>query len=400
MIPEIPDNVEPVFRELGIGSFGNIEGVNDYARGKLNQIISSLNFNVDCDLDFESNKVIQLRDKLVSFLESLLERRYLFEQHTQLIDDEIKNVYEKLMLDYEKLSLYKAKLLTNIKEIIALRFPEAETVFPSSIACKTIIKVLGFSRQEILNGIPEKKFSGRVRLRRMGEVKKCLKESIGFFDYRRKEFDILIKEIENTEKEKEQITNSIKEFILKSGYKKLFEINGFQTINISRTLIEVGNITRFYAFNEDGSFSNKKSLMRFKAYAGLAVTTNQSGEKDINSGNKLYKSGNMGLRKVLYMASMSMLSLKKKYDKEVMEAVESIEQGEAVKLEPFSPVKYLAKFTLLQKDNPKTPPIVLMTKIMNKLCSDLFFLLKEINDNEAENSLVAQEKPLLVEFHS
>ena len=259
------------------------------------------------------------------------------------------------LFDYRKYSRKISNIKKKLTNIIDLRFPEASLVFPGLRGGKTIIKALVYSKEDIL--------SRKIKLLRGEKIREQLRKSIGQYDYKKKYFKILVDELKRLEYNCEELSKSMNEHLLEGGYGSLFNYSGLNTINITTILTNVQNITRFYKYKNDGVIHNKKSLLAFKSFIGLAVTTNQSGDHE--GLGRLVKSGCLDVRGVLWMLALTYIASKnKKID-------------ENSKYNAFNPAKYK---TLYEAYTQRTKKGIAIPKIMNKISTDLFFALKEISD--------------------
>ncbi len=287
--------------------------------------------------------------------------------------------YEKHDIFYSKLSsiltLYKnttlrhAKVKNIIKQVIDLRFPEAIQIFPYNRGCKTIVNALLHSKKEIM--------SGKLNLIKQDIIIEKLKNSIGQFEFKKKEFRTLVEEAISLEADLKQIRADLADHLKSRGFDKLFEFCGLNSVNVAILANDIQDISRFYRNNKDGTFNKKRSLSAFKNYLGIAVTSNQSGQKE--GAHKLVKSGCKSSKNVLMMLAMTYISMKgnKKY---------SLDEGHNT----LNPPKYVMLYDEYCK---KTKKMIAITKIMNKIATDLFFVLKELNDKFISHHQQKQPSP-------
>ena len=163
------------------------------------------------------------------------------------------------------------------------------------------------------------------------------------------------------EAEIQNLRDEIEGKLRNNGYAKLFDYCGLNSINIATLVKDVQDIKRFFRYNRDGSFSKKKSLRAFKNFLGIAVTSNQSGEKE--GGHKLVKTGCKASRNILFMLTLTYISMKdnKKYS-----------------LGPENNELNPAKYNILYEEYTKrTKKMIAVTKIMNKITTDLFFVFRD-----------------------
>jgi len=264
-----------------------------------------------------------------------------------------------LIVLYHVKSKYLGKIKTKIKRLIDLRFPEADKVFPYNRGCKTIIKALCYSKEEIL--------SGKLSLRKQEIIQSFLKRSIGQYDLKASEFRLLVDKSAMLDTEIVDLRGKIEDKLRRNGYSRLFDYCGLNSINVGTLVRDIQDITRFFRHNHDGSFSKKKSLRAFKNFFGIAVTSNQSGERV--GGHKLVKSGCKTSRNVVMMLALTYISLKdnKKYSLDL-------------EYSALNPVKY---GSLYEEYCKRTKKMIAVTKIMNKISTDLFFVFKDAVESTA-----------------
>ncbi len=317
------------------------------------------------------------RQKKHDYFDSVALAKYRIVNENRTIDD--SKLVERLALnnyqsntdykelsdrcdEYSKASKAGAVLKNKIKNIIDLRFPEAIQLFPSDRGCKTIIKVLLHTKEEII--------SGKLKLMKMEEVKEKLKNSIGQYDLKIEDFRTCVNDLAVLEEKIKGIRASIESQLKTLGYSFLFNCHGLSTINSATIVKEIRNIDRFYRYSENGCFNKKKSLKAFKKFIGLTVTSNQSGERQ--GAHKLSKSGNKKLKNVLFMLAMIYQSEKpneKKYKE---------------KSRALDPYKYREIYEKLVEKGTKK--MIALTKVMSKIATDLFFLLKQNADAKIKNT--------------
>ena len=269
-------------------------------------------------------------------------------------------LYDFMLLYNVKRSELK-KLKNMIKILVDLRFPEAREIFPYDPGCKTITKALCHSKDEVL--------SGHLKLRRQDEIIGCLRRSIGQFELKIKEFRMHAEKASVLESELKSLTEETEAFLRANGYSRLFDFCGLNSINIATLLRDIQDIKRFFKFNSDGSFSKKKSLGAFKNFLGIAVTSNQSGEKE--GAHKLVKNGCKSSRVILMMLALTYISVKDhpKYSLDAESEFNALNPG---------------KYNLFYEEYCKrTRKIIAVTKIMNKIATDLFFVLKDVEESPA-----------------
>lgn len=264
--------------------------------------------------------------------------------------------------EYARMSKQTVMLKNKIKNIIDLRFPEAIQIFPSDRGCKTIMQVLLHSKEEVLSG--KIKF---FKAKKLAEIRKKLRNSIGQYNLKANEFKNYTDELEGIENKITKLRCSIDEKLSCLGYSFLFDYHGLNTINIAVLVTEIRNIKRFYRFSENGSFNKKRSLKAFKKFLGIAVTSNQSGERE--GAHKLTKSGNMKLRNTMFMLAMNYISEKPN---------PSRCRNKSNELDPH---RFRMIYDGLVERGVKK--VVALTKIMNKMATDLFFILKRNAESDA-----------------
>lgn len=247
------------------------------------------------------------------------------------------------------------KLKNKIKNIIDLRFPEAIQVFPADRGCKTICKALLHPKNEIL--------SGRIKLKQLKEIQRKLKDSIGQYDMKRPDFTRYVTELNTLEERLDELENAIKSQLYDMGYAFLFNYYCLNTIGVAIFVREIRDISRFYRYSGNGAFSKKKSLRAFKKFLGMTVTVNQSGTKE--GGHKLTKTGNMTLRTILFLMAMRYVQFNPS------KFTDTADQD-------LNPLKFKTLYDKLVARGTKR--IVALTKIMNKITTDLFFIFKDHND--------------------
>ncbi|MFH2033056.1 MAG: transposase [Bacteroidota bacterium] len=266
--------------------------------------------------------------------------------------DQLFSKLRSMLLLYSAKSKDLARTKNKIKALVDLRFPEAIKVFPYNRGCRTIINALCHSKKDVL--------SGRLNLRKQSEIQKHLEQSIGQYGMKAKEFQMIVIDADVLESEIKALKTDIGDELKKNGYTNLFDYCGLNSVNIATFISEVQDISRFYRYNSDGGFSKKKSLKAFKNFIGITVTSNQSGEKE--GGHKLVKSGCKSARNVLMLLAFTYISMKnaKGYD---------LKGGH----DELNPVKYNL---LYEEYTKRTKKMIAITKIMSKIATDLFFVLK------------------------
>jgi hypothetical protein len=260
-------------------------------------------------------------------------------------------VLSDLVSQYLKKSKDIAVLKSKIKSVIDLRFPEAIQIFSCNRGCQTILKMLHYPKEDILQGY--------VKLEKLKEIQDRLRNSIGQYDLKVKDFKNYVKELNKLENDTKDLKHNIKELLCKKGYAGLFNYWGLDTVNISCMVTEIRDINRFLRYNQDGTLNKKKSLKAFKKFLGIAVTSNQSGERE--GTHKLTKAGNMKLRSILFMLALRYIGLKQNNKDR------SVNQD-------LNPYKFKSIYDRLLEKNHKK--LVIITKIMDKIATDLFFILK------------------------
>jgi hypothetical protein len=266
--------------------------------------------------------------------------------------------------EYSRISRGSAMLKNKIKNIIDLRFPEAIQIFSSDRGCKTIVNVLLHSKEEIL--------SGEVKIKRSREIREKLKNSIGQYNLKAEDFQNCASELNVLEEKAEELKSSIKSKLEDIGYSFLFRCHGLNTINSAVLIREIRNIDRFYRYSENGSFNKKRSLKAFRKFLGIAVTSNQSGERE--GTHKLAKSGSRKLRNVIFMLALNYIS-----EKPNPERYKEISK----ELDPY---RYRTIYENLVGNG--TRKMIAITKIMNKITTDLFFIFKNHNDMKITEAYV------------
>lgn len=299
---------------------------------------------VNEDLTFEGSKLI----------EKLAQNNYVCDPDYIALSD----LVDRYMKKSKRMSILKNK----IKNIIDLRFPEAIQIFSSDRGCKAILKALQHSKEDILNG--------KVKLDRLNEIQEKLKNSIGQYDFKVFDFKNYVEELRILEYEVENLKQAVKERLSVKGYSSLFNYWGLDTISIAILVTEIRNIKRFYKFNQNGCFNKKRSLKAFKKFLGIAVTSNQSGKHE--GAHKLTKSGNMKLRSVVFMMAMRYISLKPK--------------GKSTSSENnnLDPCKFRTMYEQLVEKGYKK--LIAITKVMNKIATDLFFVFKNIAETQNQKT--------------
>lgn len=262
-------------------------------------------------------------------------------------------VLSELLDEYTKKAKKSSILKQKIKCIVDLRFPEAIQIFPYNRGCKTILKALCYSKEDILKG--------KVELERLSQIQKKIKSTIGQYDLRVAEFKDHVEELNRLQKQMKELRGVMKEKLHEMGYSPLFGYPGLDTVNIAVLVCEIGDIERFFKYSQNGQFNKKRSLKSFKEFLGIAVTSNQSGEHE--GGHKLVKSGNMKLRTTLFLMVLTYISMKNK------------EKTGAEKHEDLDPYRFKSLYEKLVDSKVKKK--VAITKVMNKIATDLFFILKE-----------------------
>ena len=271
-----------------------------------------------------------------------------------------------LVSQYTKKARLISVLKNRIKNIIDLRFPEAIQIFPSDRGCKTILKMLCLSKEDIL--------SGKVKLKKLEELQCKLKKTIGQYDLKVSEFNDYVKETEKLEHEVKDLKKTIKEQLHAKGYSSLFNYKGLDVINIATLVTEIRDIRKFFRFSRNGQLNKKRSLKAFKEFLGIAVTSNQSGEHA--GGHKLIRSGNMKLRTIIFMLALTYISMNPKQPSQSEQTNTSSEQFSSHN--DLDPLKFRQMFDKFTKENKK---MIALTKIMNKISTDLFFVLKNITES-------------------
>ncbi len=311
------------------------------------------------------------RQKKHDYFDSVALAKYRIVNEHRTFDG--NNIIEKLALDnynyncdFQSLSdmtdeymrtIKQIRMLkTKIKGIIDLRFPEAIQIFPSDRGCKTIMRVLLHPKEDIL--------SGRTKAVKLAEIRNKLGKSIGQYNLKASDFKNYVSELTVLEEKIKELRSSIREKLHDMGYSSLFDYYGLNAINIAVLVREIRNIDRFYRFSDNGSFNKKKSLKAFKKFLGIAVTSNQSGARE--GGHALIKSGNRKLREVIFMLALSYIAQKpnpSRYSNKTNE---------------LDPYRFRMIYdSLVQKGTKK---LIALTKIMNKIATDLFFILKRNTD--------------------
>ena len=273
--------------------------------------------------------------------------------------DDKKYLYLSDMLAHYTKKAQNLSILKNkIKSIIDLRFPEAIQIFPYNRGCKTILKALCHSKEDVLKGI--------AKLKKLPEIQEKIKSTIGQYEFKTAEFKDYIDELNALEKQMKDLREDIKKQLYDIGYSSLFDYLGLDTINIAVLVSEIRDIKRFFKYSKNGQLNKKRSLKSFKEFLGIAVTSNQSGERE--GGHKLVKSGNMKLRTTLFLLTLTYISLKNKGE------INSEEHKD------LDPCKFKSLYEKLVNSNVKK--MIAITKVMNKIATDLFFVLKNIPESQ------------------
>lgn len=269
-------------------------------------------------------------------------------------------ILSELLDKYMKKVNRVAVLKNKIKNIIDLRFPEAIQIFPADRSCKTILKVLSYSKEDIL--------AGKIKLQRFKQIQEKLRYSIGQYNLKISEFESYVKEKEETESQIKELKTEIKAQLCKIGYSSLFDYCGLNTISIAILVAEIRDITRFYRYSQNGCFNKKRSLKAFKKFMGIATTSNQSGQ---HQGVRiLAKIGNMKLRSIIFLQALGYLSRNPK--------------EEFIQSENLNPHKFKEMYErLVEKGHKK---LIAITKVMNKIVTDMFFIFKEIAERDRKES--------------
>lgn len=278
----------------------------------------------------------------IPFIENLFKKD--FEQKDLLLRD--------ILIEYERLLKISVSLKLRIKLLIDLRFPEAIQIFNRDRASKAIITILQHSKAEVL----KKNF----RVNKFDIIKSKLKNTVGQFDCKIEEFKQCINDLNKVEEQKKQVVEKLRLELKKHKYSELLGLCGFNVITTAYFINEIRDIKRFFKYNFDGNLNKKRSLSCFKGFLGLKTTSSQSGERE--GGHKLIKSGNNKLRTKLFMLAMTCISFTKDYGK---------------KYEGIDPYKYRYIYEELIIRKKK---MVALTKVMSKIATDLFFLLKSLEE--------------------
>ncbi len=252
-------------------------------------------------------------------------------------------------------------LKTQIIALVDLRFPEAIQIFQHKRGCKTIRKALLHSREEIL--------SGHIKLDRAKDIQEKLENSIGQYDMKRAEFQTSVAKLEELETKVKELEKGMKAKLDEMGYAFLFSYFCLNTAGIAVLVKEIKDIRRFYRYSQNGAFNKKNSLKAFKKFLGIAVSSNQSGGRA--GGHKLTKSGNMTLRNKLFMMAIRYVQ------------VDPLKYADR-KEEDLDPVKF--KLLYEKRVAGGTKKLVALTKVMNKIATDLFFIFKQ----NADDNVMAQ----------
>ena len=256
--------------------------------------------------------------------------------------------------EYKKISKKISILKTKIKAIIDIRFPEAIEIF-NNRGCKAIMEALCHSKEDILKG--------KVECKKLSEIQEKIKNSIGQYDVKANEFKDYVDELKTLEEQVKNLQKTIKTNLYEMGYSSLFDYKGLDTINIALLVNEIADIKRFFKYSQNGQFNKKRSLRAFKEFMGIAVTSNQSGGRE--GGHKLVRSGNIELRNILFMMTLSYIGNYK----------DATTTGE---YKEFDPVRFRNLYEKLVNNNVKK--MVAITKVMNKIATDLFFVLKDVTE--------------------
>lgn len=264
-----------------------------------------------------------------------------------------------LLNQYARKTKLTSSIKNVLKNIIDLRFPEAIQVFSHDRGCRTILKALAHSKEDVLRG--------KVELIKSQEIKNKLRNSIGQYDLKISDFKYYVKELEKLEAEIKILRKSVKEQLGAKGYSSLFNFCGLDTINIAILITEIRDIRKFFRYSKNGKLNKKRSLKTFKEFMGISVTSNQSGNRE--GAHKLAKSGNAKLRSILFMMALTYISMHPKN--------ESVSEKD---LDPYRLKMLYEKF--VKKGKKK---LVAVTKVMNKIATDLFFILKEVSENREKN---------------
>jgi hypothetical protein len=279
-----------------------------------------------------------------NIIEKLALDNYYYNSDYQLLSD----MTDEYVRTRRQISILKNK----IKNIIDLRFPESIQIFSSDRGCKTIMRVLSHSKEDIL--------SGKIKVMKLTEIQNKLRHSIGQYNLKVTDFKNYSNELTILEKKIKKLNSSIKEKLHDLGYSFLFDYYGLNTINIAVLIKEIRNIKRFYRFSENGSFNKKRSLKAFKKFLGIAVTSNQSGARE--GGHALIKSGNIKLRNIIFMLALNYIGDKPNPTRY---------NNKSNELDPY-------RFRMIYERlvEKGTKKLIALTKIMNKIATDLFFILK------------------------
>jgi len=327
-----------------------------------------------CDgRDAKSHREIEFKDKKNDWIDAIalatfrVVRRHKVTSVPEYVarfrsDSPIDGLYHlrKLVREYRASSAYLGRLKNRLTMIVDVRFPEAVKVFRRRRTGMTVRAALQMTRDQLL--------STTAHLKKGDELHRELSNSIGSYDLFQKEFRELLAEIERIEAERKTMLSSIEESLRTEGFGQLLEYNGINAVNGAVFVTELGDIRRFYKHAPDGKLALKRTLKTFQEYCGLRVKMKQTGQ---NEGvHKLSSTGNMEIRSMLYLLAMCLIS-QKNYE------------AARAQTGPLCPGKYIALYERYTA-NPKVPKKVALIKVMSKIATDLFFVLKELHEQRAQ----------------
>ena len=262
------------------------------------------------------------------------------------------------LVDQYQLTRKRVKVLqTWIKNLVDLRFPEAVQIFPSDRGSKSIRQALLHSKQDIL--------SGKVKVNRLKAICDRLKDSIGQYEMKREDFGRYVNELDVLEARLRSLEAALRDRLEALGYSFLLQYRALKTVSAAVLVKEIRDIRRFYRYSKNGAFNKKKSLKAFKNFLGLTVTSNQSGMKE--GSHVLARSGNLKLRQILFFMAMNYTQ------------ADPAKQADSRHSE-LNPSRFRTLYDALVARGVRK--MVALTKVMNKIATDVFFVLKRNADGE------------------
>jgi hypothetical protein len=183
---------------------------------------------------------------------------------------------------------------------------------------------------------------------------------------KRADFEKFTAELHAFEHKTGELESSLKEKLQAMGYGFLFDYYCLNTIGIAILIREIKDIKHFYRYSANGQFNKKRSLRAFKKFLGLAVTSNQSGTRE---GGHTLAGANTPFKNILFLMAMRYVQINP----------DKLSENEDADL---NPLKFKAMYEQYVSKGKKK--LIAFTKVMSKIATDLFFILKSRADTQPQ----------------